>query len=223
MLQRKLHSSQFFCTLIFLWCSSHRALLTTKNSLGPSELKVSKIARFCLFLASSKIRLKSTSESSGPSRDSNSSTSTFILSPFSRYCLVLAMIVLSRAFQIWSSTWICHFFSSYDECELSSGVGGIILLLESGGEFAGELSYAISSCETVQTWARLWRKKRTAAQQISSPNPRRHTQKHSVTTEECETRTTVTSSTAHTPAQDSGPQSDKSSAATKGSTGERPP
>ena len=36
---------------------SHRALLTTKNSLGPSGLKFSKIARPCLSLASSQIPL----------------------------------------------------------------------------------------------------------------------------------------------------------------------
>ena len=37
-------------------------------------------------------------------------------------------------------------------------MGGIILLLESGGAFAGELSYLISSCETVQTSARFLEK-----------------------------------------------------------------
>ena len=57
-------SSSFCTTLIYLRCSSHRAVLTSKNSLGFSQLKVSKIARPCLFFASSKIRLKSTSESS---------------------------------------------------------------------------------------------------------------------------------------------------------------
>ena len=51
-----------FCTLIFLWYSSHRALLSTKNSLGPSEPKVSKIARTFLvprfFLDSPKIHIR---------------------------------------------------------------------------------------------------------------------------------------------------------------------
>ena len=56
---------------------SHRVLLTTKNSLGPSELKVLKIAQPLSSNASSKIRLKFTSESSGPSKDSSSSNFHF--------------------------------------------------------------------------------------------------------------------------------------------------
>ena len=43
------------CALSSLWCSSHRVLRTTKNSLGPSELKVPKIFRPFLSFASSKI------------------------------------------------------------------------------------------------------------------------------------------------------------------------
>ena len=53
-----------------LWCLSHRERLTTKNSLGPSVLEVSNITQPFSSLASSRIRLKSTSVSSGPSRDS---------------------------------------------------------------------------------------------------------------------------------------------------------
>ena len=37
------HLDSSSCVTSILWCSSHRALLTTMNSLGPFELKISKI------------------------------------------------------------------------------------------------------------------------------------------------------------------------------------
>ena len=87
-----------------LCCLSRRERLTTKNALGPSVLKVTNISQPYSSLASSRILLKSTSVSSGPRRDSNSPVSTFKLLLSSRYCFVFAMIVLSFALHIWSST-----------------------------------------------------------------------------------------------------------------------
>ena len=129
-----------------LWCLSHRVLLTTKNSLGPSELKVSNIAQPFSSIASSRIRLKSTSESSGPSRDSNSSTSTFSLKVLLRSCNTRSVTRTSKSAPPRCAPPPLH----YDEYEFCSGVGGIILLLDSGGAFTCELSDLISSCLTVQ-------------------------------------------------------------------------
>ena len=155
-------------------------------SLGPSELKVSKIARPSLFLASSKIRLKSTSESSGPSRDSNSSTSTFMLSHSSKYCWILAMTVLSRALPIWSSTSIRHCLSSIDERQLDCGVDGIILWM---AEAFLRVSFRSSSlpCDTVQK-ARFLEREGDCDSTNSQSDSKERSPKHSVTTEERETK-----------------------------------
>ena len=132
-----------------LWCLSHRERLTTKNSLAPSVLKVSNIAQPFSSLASSRVLLKSTSVSSGPSRDSNSSISTLKLLLFSRYYFVFATVVLSFALHIWSTSKLsCS--SSKDECEFCNGVGGLILLLDIGGGFTYGSSNHIFSCVTVQ-------------------------------------------------------------------------
>ena len=112
------------CAFSLLLCAFHRILLTTKNKLGPSELKVSNIAQPFLSLASSKIRLKSISESSGPSKDSNSSTSTFKLVLSSRCCFVLETTVLSRTPSLVSTSkcfavaWAASFFFQVAEALL---------------------------------------------------------------------------------------------------------
>ena len=84
------------------------------------ELNVSKILRPCSSLASFRIRL--------------ASTCTFTLRLLSRHCFVLAMIVLSLEFHPlpsssylpWSLTKVIH--------EFCTDVGGVILLLEGGGD-----------------------------------------------------------------------------------------
>ena len=74
------------------------------HSAGYKELTLTLRAENCkkilppFFLcAHRKIYLKSTSEFSGPSRNSNSTISTLMLSFSSRYCSILTMTVLSRA------------------------------------------------------------------------------------------------------------------------------
>ena len=84
-------SMMLFCNLSHLDHSATRKLMSF-------EPKVSNIFRTLSSLASFKIRLRSTSTSSGPSRSSNAPTCTFTLRLLSRNCVVLAMMVLSLAF-----------------------------------------------------------------------------------------------------------------------------
>ena len=99
-----------------------------------------------LLLALLKTCRKLTSESSGPSRSSSSSISNFKQSPAFKYCSILAITFLSRAFQLLPCTsMVGNCTSSIDECELCRGAGGIILLLEVGSAFTGAPSSLISS------------------------------------------------------------------------------
>ena len=117
------------------------------------ELKVSKILRPCSSLASFRIRLRSTSTSSGPNRASMASTCTFTLRLLSRNCFFLAKIFLSLAFHPLPSSSYLQRSLTKEVYEFCTGVGGVILLLVSGGAITGEPSYLMSSCVSVQQCA----------------------------------------------------------------------
>ena len=107
--------------------------------------KISKIVRPLSSLASFKIRLRSTSTSSGPNRASNASTCTFTLKLLSRNCFILPIVVLSLAFRPLHSSSYLPWALTREVYEFCKGVGGVIPLLESGCAFSGESSYLISS------------------------------------------------------------------------------
>ena len=102
------------------------------------------------------------------------------------------------------------------EYEFCSGVGGVILLLESGDAFTGESSHLISSCVVVQI--RLWEKEKDCGSTNSQSEHQEETTHSSVITEDGETGTSVTSGTIRTRARESGSQSDLFSNSSKGSS-----
>ena len=119
-----------------------------------------KILRPLSSLASFRNGLKSTSTFSGPSNPSNSSTLTFTLKLLSRNCFVLAMIVLSLAFHPLPSSSYFPWSLTKEVHEFCTGVGGVILLLKSGGVITVEPSYLISSRVSVQQCARFLEKEK---------------------------------------------------------------
>ena len=112
---------------------------------------------------------------------------------------------------------------SNDEYEFCRGVGGIILLLDSGGAFTCDLSNLISSCVTVQQRARFLEKEKECGSTKSRSEQKEETSQNSVTTEERETGTSVTSSTRDTSTRVSSSQSGRSSGFSKRCSQERSP
>ena len=168
------------------------------------ELKVSKILCPCSSLASFRIRLRSTSTSCGPNKASDASTCTFTLRFLFDDCSFPRIPPLP--------------FSSYlpwpltkEVYEFCTGVGGVILLLQSGGAITGEPSYLISSCVSVAQCARFLEIEKDCGSTNSQSEQQGETSHNSVTNEEGETSTSITTSTTRTCAQEPGSQSDRSS------------
>ena len=123
-----------FCLHGALLYLSHLDHSATKKLMS-FEPKVSKIVRHLSSLASFKIRLRSTSTSSGPNKASNASSCTFTLKLLSRYFFLLAIIVLSLALHPLPSSSFLPWSLTKEENEFCTSVGGVILLLESWGGF----------------------------------------------------------------------------------------
>ena len=167
------------------------------SALFSFELRISKIPP-PLLLAFLKVYLKLTSESSGPSRSYSSSISSFIQPLSFRCCSIFAIPVLSRAFQLlpWTSISVCHCIASIDECGLCCGVGGtsssfwmsVVLSLAPLRN-----SYVLDS--PPKQLNALWRKKRTAVQQVPNQNPRKHLHTSQPPPKKGNTSTQVTTST----------------------------
>ena len=73
---------------------------------------------------------------------------------------------------------MCTCSSSNDEDEFCSGVGGIILLLDSGGAFAYEFSNLISACVTVQTRPQIPNQSNTSHSPTNQQPPKEGKQAH---------------------------------------------
>ena len=157
------------------------------------ELKVSKILRPCSSLASFTIRLRSTS--SGPNR-------LLVLQLAPSHCGFFpgpssAMIVLSLAFHSLPSSSYLPWSLTKEVYEFCTCVGGVVLL-ESGGATTGETSHLISSCVSVQQCARLLGKEKDCGSTNSQSEQQGEISNNSVTTDEGETGTSITSGTTRT-------------------------
>ena len=147
----------------------------------------------------------------------------FTLRLLSRNCFVLAMIVLSLAFHPLPSSSYLPRSLTKEVYEFCTGVGDVILLLESGGAITGKPSYLISSCESVQQCARFLEKEKTCGSTNSQSEQQGETSHNSVTTDEGETSTSITAGTTRTSSQETGSRSDRSSGSSKRSSQETSP
>ena len=107
--------------------------------------------------------------------------------------------------------------------EFCTGAGGVILFLESGGAFTGKPSYLISSCVSVHQCARFLEKGKVCGSTSSHSERQGETKHNSVTKDEGETGTSVTSGTTRTSSQETSSRADRSSGLYKRSSQERSP